>query len=430
MTDLVVTGGAAITGAVTPPGDKSISHRALMLAAIAPGRTTLRGLGPGEDVAATISCVRAYGVGIDRANGALVVEGRMWKPPSGPLDCRNSGTTMRLLAGLAAHHDFASVLDGDVSLRRRPMDRVVRPLTELGATVEAAEGRYPPLRVEGGHLAGTTIDTGVASAQVKSCALFAGLAAEGRTTVVEPRLSRDHTERILAALGAPIASEELTGGEHRVEIARFAPDPFELEVPGDVSSAAFVVAAAILAGPVTIDRVGLNPTRTLFLDTLVRLGADVRWEVTDERLGEPAGRIEANRSSLSNGEIDGADPRIQDELALLAVLATQADGETTVRGADELRVKESDRISAIVNGLRALRAEVHELVDGFVVRGPTRLRGARVDPQGDHRIAMALAVAGLIAEGTTTVQGFECAAVSWPGFEDMLRSLGAEVETR
>jgi 3-phosphoshikimate 1-carboxyvinyltransferase len=422
MSSLVVPGPSKVSGSVVPPGDKSISHRALMLGAIATGRTVLRAVGPGEDVASTISCLRAYGVEIEASNGTVAVNGTPWRKPSGPLDCGNSGSTMRLLAGLAAHHDFVSVLDGDASLRRRPMDRVVRPLTSLGANVEASAGRYPPLRVEGGHLAGTSIDTGVPSAQVKSCAIFAALAADGRTTVVEPRVSRDHTERLLAALGAPITSNKLDGGTHRVQIERFAPPPFELHVPGDVSSAAFVVAAGVAVGRVTIDGVGLNATRTRFLETLKTLGADVRWQVTDERLGEPVGRIEAHRSRLRGTEVDGGDPTIQDELALIAVLATQADGETTVRGADELRLKESDRIAAIVNGLRSLGAEIHELTDGFVIRGPTTLRGAHVDSAGDHRIAMAFSVLGLLVPGVA-IAGSQSVAKTFPSFYEMLARL-------
>ena len=291
------------------------------------------------------------------------------------------------------------------------------------------DGRFPPLRIIGGKLTGTSIDTEVASAQVKSCILFAGLAAEGRTIITEPVRTRDHTERLLEALGAPIKEEILEGDMHRVQIEPFEPACFELEVPGDISSAAFLVGAALLCGDVTIEGVGLNPTRAAFVHQLRRMRGRLNVEQHELQLGEPVGHIGAESSALAAIEIAGKDvPAVLDELPLIAVLATQAEGETTVTGARELRVKESDRIDAIVTGLRKLGAEIHELPDGFVVRGGRQLRGTDVDSAGDHRIAMALAVAGLVAEGETRVGGWQSAAVSWPGFEQVLRDLGADVE--
>ncbi len=432
MTTLIVRGPCSISGRVTIPGDKSISHRGLLLAAVGKGASRIENLATGRDVESTARCLRAYGVEIESADGTATVNGtgmRSWKEPSAALDCGNSGTTMRTLSGFAAHYDFRSILDGDKSLRGRPMDRVARPLAILGATVEAEEGTYPPLRITGGKLIGTSVDTQVASAQVKSCLLFAGLAAAGRTTVTEPLRTRDHTERMLEALGAPISEHEVDGRAHSVEIESFQPTSFELMVPGDVSSAAFLIGAALLCGEVRIDGAGLNPTRAGFVQQFRRMRGVVNLAQADVHLGEPVGTIEASRSELKAVEVTADDvPAVLDELPLLGVLATQADGETTVTGAGELRVKESDRIDALVGGLRKLGAEIHELPDGFVVRGGRPLRGNDVDSAGDHRIAMALAVAGLAAEGETRISGWECADVSWPGFEKVLAELGADVE--
>lgn len=431
MSSLVVRGPSSIDGRAVVPGDKSISHRALMLGAVGNGPTELRNLGPGEDVASTISCLESYGVAIERNNSDVVVNGRgmrSWVPPERALDCGNSGTTMRLLAGFATHYESRSRFDGDASLRVRPMQRLVGPLSALGARVTTTDG-HAPVSVEGGSLEGADIATEVPSAQVKSAAVFAALAAHGKTRVTEPAVSRDHTERLLSALGAPMTDSRLPGGVHRIEMIAFAPPRFSLDVPGDVSSAAFLVVAAALCGAVRIEGVGLNLTRIEYIGLLAKMGAHVLASRTHDALGEPVGTIDARRSDLTAITIEGGDdPRIQDELPVLAVAATQATGTTTVRGARELRVKESDRIATLVVGLRALGADIEELPDGFVVNGPTPLRGAAVQAAGDHRIAMALAVAGLVATGETIVDGFEAAAVSWPGFEDVLRSLGAKVE--
>ena len=427
MTTLIVRGPASVAGSIAVPGDKSISHRALMLGAAAAGETTLRGLAPGEDVASTISCLRAYGVRIDRKGDvATIASGGIaaWEQPPGVLDCGNSGTTMRILAGFAARRELRSTFDGDASLRRRPMDRVARPLETLGARVTTTGG-HPPITVEGGRLHGTQVDTGVASAQVKSAVLFAALGADGPTTVTEPLPTRDHTERMLSGLGARIA----VNTDLRIEVEPFDVPSFHLEIAGDVSSAAFLVAAAVASGEVSVTGVGLNPLRIGFLEALREMGATVAWDADEERLQEPVGTITAQRSDLRAVSIDPAIvPTLHDELPLIAALATQAAGETVVRGAEELRVKEADRIEAITAGLRRLGADIEELSDGFVVRGPTVLSGATVDGAGDHRIAMSLAIAGLVAKGDTRIEGFECADISWPGFHEVLARIGADVE--
>jgi 3-phosphoshikimate 1-carboxyvinyltransferase len=430
MTTLVIRGPASISGSVSVPGDKSISHRALMLGATASGRTTVRNLAPGADVASTMACLESFGVRIERREDMASVHSRgidAWDAPSAPLDCGNSGTTMRILAGLAARCAFATTFDGDESLRRRPMERVAEPLRAFGAAVTTGDDGRPPMTVTGGVLRPADVDTAVASAQVKTAAIFAALGADGESTVTEPLHSRDHTERILRALGVEVTEQDVDG-HHRVAIVPAPTPPFDLAVPGDPSSAAFLVCAAVLAGEVHIDQVALNGMRIGFLDLLVKMGADVRWETLEDRMNEPVGFIDARASSLQAAIVDEATvPALHDELPVLAVVATQATGETVVRGARELRVKESDRIAALTDGLRRLGADLDELDDGFVVRGPCELRGSTVDAYGDHRIAMALAVAGLVADGETRITGYECADISWPGFDGVLQSLGAEV---
>jgi 3-phosphoshikimate 1-carboxyvinyltransferase len=310
------------------------------------------------------------------------------------------------------------------------MDRLVTPLAALGARVTTADG-HAPITVTGGDLTAAAVDTGVASAQVKTAAIFAALAAEGETRVTEPAPSRDHTERLLSALGASITEDRHPDGSHSVHVRRFAPTGFQIDVPGDVSSAAFLVAAAVLTGTVRVTGVGLNPTRIGFLELLARMGAGLRWETARKRLGEPVGEIEATRSDLAGVAVEGpVVPIVVDELPLLAVVATQARGTTTVRGAQELRTKESDRIATTISALRLLGADAEEHPDGFSVHGPTPLVGTKVEAADDHRVAMAMAVAGLVASGETLVEGFEAAAVSWPGFNEVLAALRADVELR
>lgn len=400
------------------PGDKSISHRALILNALAEGSAKVTCLAPGLDVRTTAAALAALGAEIAPAGvGSVTVRGpRAWRA-RGPVDCGNSGTTARLLLGaLAPRAAGEIVLDGDASLRGRPMERVALPLAAMGAEIRhrGVPGRLP-LAVRGRPLAGARHRLEVASAQVKSALLLAGLAAEGTTTIAEPAPSRDHTERMLRAMGARLE----VGEEIRME-----PGPIralDVAVPGDLSSASFFLAlAAAGGGEAVVEGVGLNPGRTGFLSLLERLGADVAVEPETEGV-EPVGSVTVRAEGLRGVDVSAEDvPGAIDELPLLAVVATQAAGETRVTGARELRVKESDRIAAIVTGLSAMRADVEALPDGFVVRGPTHLAGARLDAAGDHRIGMALAVAASIARGESVLAGAEWVDVSYPGYFEAL----------
>jgi 3-phosphoshikimate 1-carboxyvinyltransferase len=350
-------------------------------------------------------------------DGSVVVVGRGlggWAAPAAPLDCGNSGTTLRLLSGILAAHPFTTTLFGDASLSRRPMRRVMAPLAEMGARFEAAAGDRPPLVVHGGRLRALDYRPDVPSAQVKSAVLLAGLHAEGTTTVVEPASTRDHTERALAAFGAP----PVVDGRRVSVVGGRRLSSRDLRVPGDVSSAAFpaVAAAALPGSDVTIDGVGLNPSRTGILGLLRRFGARVEAEATENGAGEPVGYVRVRHAGLAPVEILPDEvPAIIDELPVLAALATFGGG-LSVSGAGELRVKESDRISALVGGLRAMGADADERPDGFTIRPTRRLTGGAVDAQHDHRLAMAFAVAALGATGPTSITGSEVVAVSYPGF--------------
>jgi len=417
-----VRGARKLSGEVRLPGDKSISHRALILGAIADGTSSLRGLSHGEDVRSTAACMRALGVEVDESSVAGRGVGGL-RQASGPLDCGNSGTTMRLLAGLLAGQGFTSELTGDSSLRRRPMDRVVEPLTAMGA-----DASWPPLRVGGrGPLQGIEYRPPVPSAQVKSAVLLAGLFADGVTEVVETVATRDHTERMLRAMGGPVTPK---GNGVRVErAARLR--PLSLAIPGDLSAASFwLVAGGLLAGSrIRISDVGLNPTRTGFVELLRRTGFGVTAGATSEAGGEPVGWLEVAGSTagvLEPVNLMAEDAaKMIDELPVLAVAATQLPGTSRIAGARELRVKESDRIEAMTEGLDEMGADIKTLDDGWEIRGPSRLEGARVRSHGDHRVAMAFAVAGLLARGETTIEGAECADISYPGFFDQLDSLTA-----
>ena len=408
----------SLRGEVLLPGDKSISHRALMLGGIADGESRVRGLSAGADVASTAACMRALDVEIE--DGVIAGRGmRGLRGASGPLDCGNSGTTMRLLAGLLSAQPFESELHGDESLSRRPMDRVVEPLRRMGAHAE-----WPPLRVGGGDgLHGIEYQAPVASAQVKSSLLLAGMYAETPTQVVELVATRDHTERMLRAMGADIQS-----GDRRVRIARTDHlTPIDIEVPRDVSASSFwLVAAGLIAGSrVRMPGVGLNPTRTGFVELLRRSGFTVMVSADPDAAGEPVGTIEVGAAAdLGPMEIESTTAAAMiDELPVLAVAATQLPGTSTVRGARELRVKESDRISAMAEALTSMGADIVALEDGWTIRGPRHLEGATVDSRGDHRIAMALAVAALIADGETEIEGAESVDISYPGFWDQLDAL-------
>jgi 3-phosphoshikimate 1-carboxyvinyltransferase len=446
--ELWVRPGRALRGEVGVPGDKSIAHRALIAAALGEGVSTIRGFDPLDDCLRTLEALRACGVeGQWTGPRELAVMGRGLRgllAPAAPLQCGLSGTTMRLLAGVLAGQPLVATLDGDPPLRRRPMARVTGPLAQMGARIEGpGGGHHAPLIVHGGGLRGIDYTLPVASAQVKSAILLAAVNAEGETVVREPAPSRDHTERILRRLGVPL---EVSDGVIRLRNARPWPgDAFVL--PGDLSAAAFLLVAATLVpgSEVCIRQVGLNPTRTAILDVLQAMGAHLtpchhppplplsetgaRGEGPPLPFEEPAGDLVARHSTLRGVEIGGRlIPNLIDELPILAVAATQAEGRTVVRDAAELRVKETDRIAALASELRAMGACFEPAADGFLIEGPTPLRGARVDAHGDHRMAMALAVAGLVAEGETVIAGAENVAKSFPGFFDVLGELGAEVK--
>ena len=422
--DITISPVRNIQGRLQVPGDKSISHRAALIGALARGDTLIDNFLRAEDCLRTLSCLRALGVAIEDGGSRVIVHGvgPHWRAPASPLDAGNSGTTMRLLAGILAGQPFETELTGDASLRSRPMDRIVEPLALMGARIEAlGDGRFPPLRITGGPLHGISYTLPVASAQVKSAVLLAGLFARGETTVVEPTLTRDHTERMLAAFGAPVRRDD-----GRVSIgAAAALEGREIRVPGDMSSAAFLLAAAAArpGSELTVEDVGLNPTRTGVLDVLRAFGALVEVRPSGEHNGEPVGAVTVRGHSLRGVRIGGRlIPRVIDELPVLCVLAAIAEGETVISDAAELRVKESDRIAVIARGLRALHGEVKEHADGLTVYG-SPLHGGRVAIAGDHRIAMAFAVAGLLAQGPVTVGEAECIAVSFPEFVDVLRSV-------
>ena len=418
-------------GSVTVPGDKSISHRALLLAAFAAGDSSVSNLNRGADVGATASLIRALGAGCEVSDdkGLVKVEssGRAaFTEPPDVVDCRNSGTTMRCGLGVCAGVDGLTCLTGDGTLRRRPMLRVIAPLRRMGATIEGRRhGELAPLTVRGGDLKGADLDIDVASAQVKTALLLAGLAAEGTTSVTEPAPSRDHTERMLASAGVDLDLSEGTVG---VEGGQ-AVEPRRWEVPGDISSAIFlIVAAALVPGSdLTIEGVGLNPTRTGGLEALRAMGADLEIGREGESGGEPFGTVRVRSSDL-RGITLGPDgiPSLIDELPVLAVAAARAEGETVFRGAGELRTKESDRIESIVSGLEVLGVSAESTPDGLIVRGPAQLGGGSVPSRGDHRIALSFAVAGLVATERVRVEGWSCVDTSFPEFLDVLgRAQGA-----
>jgi 3-phosphoshikimate 1-carboxyvinyltransferase len=417
----------SLRGDLAVPGDKSISHRALLLGAIAEGESEIRGLGRSEDTLATAGAVAALGARVEDAGDAVRVEGvglRGFREPGGPIDCANAGTLIRLLAGILAGQGGRFELVGDESLSRRPLERIARPLREMGARVETTDG-HAPLRVEGGDLEPIRYESPVASAQVKSCILLAGLyAGGGPTTVVEPAPSRDHTERMLAAAGARIERRPHEASVWRAERLR----PLSIDVPGDFSSAApFLAAAVLLPGSeLRLHGVGVNPTRTGFLHVLERMGARISVYNRRQEGGEPVADLEVLASDLVATAI-GPDevPLLIDELPLFALCAALAHGESSVRGAQELRVKESDRIDALTGALRAVGVRIAAAPDGFSVRGvPTRPHGGgTVESQGDHRIAMLGALAGLVSRDAVEVQEAECVAVSFPGFFETLEML-------
>lgn len=429
--DVLVQPTTAVRGALRVPGDKSISHRYALLAAVAAGRSTIANYAPGADCASTLACVASLGASVahhpsDNGGPSVSIQGTGvdgLHPPSQSLDCGNSGSTMRMLSGVLAAQAFHSVLIGDASLSRRPMRRVMTPLEQMGATLSAGPGDRPPLTIHGGELRGIRFTTEVPSAQVKSAVLFAGLQATGETTVVETSATRDHTERAIVAFGGEVRAQGLevtVPGEQRLrgQTAR---------VPGDISSAAFllIAAAAMPGSEVRIDEIGLNPSRTGIIAMLRRLGATVDVVVTDDWQGEPAGHVIVRAGAPASVQILPSEvPGLIDELPVLAAWATFG-GEITVTGASELRIKESDRITALVQGLRAMGADADESPDGFHVRGGTRLTGGSANAQHDHRLAMAFAIAALGAAGPSVIEGADVVQVSYPGFFDDLERLRA-----
>ena len=416
-----------ISGAVTPPGDRSISVRAVILNAIAEGEARIANYGPGGDCASALAVLRGLGVPIEPSGDGFVVAGDALREPSDVLDAGNSGTVMRLASGLLASQPFLGILTGDASLRSRPMDRVIVPLRAMGADVRGRGGdRLAPLAVRGGELRGIRYRMPVASAQVKSAILIAALAAEGETVIEQPAMSRDHTERALSAMGAAIHEDGLT-----LILRPSRLRAVDVTVPGDLSSAAFWLVAGVCHpdAEVRLLGVGINPGRTGVLDALSAMGADVSLENQRVVSGEPIADLVARSSRLRAAELSGdLIPRVQDELPILALAACFADGETIIADAQELRVKETDRIHTTVAELRRLGADAHETPDGMRIVGGAALRGAQGDSRGDHRIAMMLGVAGLLAAGEMEVQGAEAASVTYPAFWDDLRTLAGNDE--
>lgn len=428
-----IKGLAPLNGIVSVPGDKSISHRVALLASLAAGRSEIRGFATSADCRSSLDCVKRLGVKVEENDDRLVIHGNGlggFRAEGGRvnLDAGNSGSTIRMLSGLLAAQPFTSVVDGDASLRRRPMRRIIEPLNLMGCRIDARQSQFAPLTIHGGQLAAIDYLSPVASAQVKTCVLFAGLFANGRTTFREPGQSRNHTELMLAEFGARFVKSE---SDNTMSIEGGAElRPVEYSVPGDVSSAAFFIAAATMIrdSELVIRNVNLNPSRTAFINVLNGLGASVLLENLSVRHHEPVGDIRVRSAALKGRErgliVAGeAIPNLIDEIPILAVVGSQIAGRLEVRDARELRVKESDRIRSVITAIKSLGGEIEEFEDGFAIEGPQRLRGATVDSAGDHRIAMAFTIAGLVAEGTTEILDADCAGVSFPEFYELLASV-------
>jgi 3-phosphoshikimate 1-carboxyvinyltransferase len=422
----VVKPGGALQGRIEVPGDKSITHRAIMLGGLARGETLIRGYLPADDCLRTVAAMRALGRVIDTVESddrpalRIAASAGTLREPEDVIDCGNSGTSIRLLAGLVAGLPMCTILTGDATLRRRPMARVVEPLRAMGAMIVGREdGRLAPLAVVGRRLKAGDFRLPMASAQVKSAILLAGLGAEGRTAVYEPLASRDHTERLLRAFGVPVSTE---GGAVAVT-GPVGLTGTTVDVPGDISSAAFLIAAALLVpgSELEIGRVGVNPTRTGFLDILKSMGASVTISGAAEVSGEPTASLSVRTTRLRGATIKGSlVPRAIDEFPILCVLAAFAEGETIIDDAGELRVKESDRIHVMAEELGKMGIRIEERPAGMRIVGPQRATGARCASHGDHRVAMALAVAALRATGPTTIDDVECVGTSFPGFFELL----------
>lgn len=425
----LVRPGQKLAGTTAVPGDKSISHRAVMFGALANGITRVQGWLAAGDTEASLAGIRALGIQVERhSKNDLTIHGGSFQPPGAPLNLVNAGTGIRLLAGIMCGQPFPSVLDGSEQLRRRPMKRIITPLRMMGADISGVNDRAP-LTIRPADLQGIYYEMPVASAQVKSAVLLAGLFAKGATAVVQPGPARDHTERMLCAMGADIVTE----GSRVVLTPNGDLKPLNLTVPGDISSAAFPLVAALLVpgSDITLTGVNLNPTRTGLLDVLRRMGADITVTETGLEAGEPVGAIRARHSMLRGVEVGGSVVvEMIDEFPILMVAALAAEGETVVRDAAELRVKETDRISVMAAELAKLGAQITETPDGFIIRGPQTLKAATVDGHDDHRIAMSLSVAGLLADGETTVLDAKCAGDSFPGFAETMAGLGAGISER
>lgn len=418
-----------LRGSVRVPADKSITHRALMLTPLVHGASRIENYLDSETTRATLNCMRAMGADMQQVDAStLVVHGRglhSLQEPRDVLYCLGSGTTIRLLAGICAGQHFLSVLDGTPALKRRPMGRIVEPLKQMGATILARDNdRFPPLVFRGGTLRGIEYALPVASAQVKSAILFAGLFADSPTTLHEPARSRDHTERMLCAMGVEISHP--TDHSVRIKPPTGLAQTSIIRIPGDFSSAAFFLVAALLVKGswLVLENVGLNEGRTGLLDALTRMGGEFEIQNRREVNGEPIGDLTVSSTQLRATQVSGAEiPRMIDEFPILAIAATQAEGETRVRDAQELRVKESDRVATVAEELRKMGAHIEEHDDGFTIHGPTRLHGARVNAHQDHRLAMSLAVAALTAEGETIIEGWESVADSFPNFAELLLAM-------
>ncbi|MCA9732615.1 MAG: 3-phosphoshikimate 1-carboxyvinyltransferase [Deferribacteres bacterium] len=421
-----LTKASRLYGEVTLPGDKSISQRALLFAALANGTSTISGLSNADDVNSMASCLRQLGVQIKSEGGKIIVEGvglYGLRQPKVELDCGNSGTTMRLLAGVLAGQPFSSVLVGDASLSRRPMRRIIDPLVAMGAKIEASKAETAPLKIAGRQLQGISYELPVASAQVKSAVLLAGLFADGETTVIEPVETRDHTEIMLNAMGMDVWKEIDT-----IHVSRGQLKAGNLLVPGDISAASFFIVAGLIVpeSQITIKNVGINPTRSYLLGLLQRNGAVIKIANERKSNGEPVADLEIKSSVVNGFTVKGREiPLLIDEIPILAILATQSAGTTLFRNAKELRVKESDRIEAVAENLRKMGVVVTTYEDGLEITGKQELKGAMIETYHDHRIAMAFAVAALVAEGETILEDANLATVSFPDFYKNIKSISA-----
>jgi len=422
-----VKGINRVRGVVTVPGDKSISHRAVMFSSLAEGVTKIYGFLPGADCLSTISCFRKMGIQIEQQDDQVTVYGKGWfglEEPSEVLDVGNSGTTIRLMMGILSTQPFHSVLIGDSSIARRPMGRVAKPLRQMEAKIDGRlNGEYTPIAIRGGNLKGMEYHSPVSSAQVKSSILLAGLQASGETTVFEPEKSRDHTERMLKSFGVDVdvfpEGVRVRGGQQLIS-------PGEIYVPGDISSAAFLMVAAAIVpdSHLVIQNVGVNPTRTGIIDVMKAMGASIELLNEREVNGEPVADIEVKYAPLKGTEIGGdIIPRLIDEIPIIAVLASQAEGETVIRDAAELKVKETNRIDTVATELGKMNVQVTPTDDGMIIKGKNSLQGAVCNSHGDHRIGMSIAIAALIAQGETHIEHAEAINVSFPGFFSILQKI-------